>query len=223
MSIRAEWLKSNWVIILTIIWFAAGFVLLGTYRAFDWRVLTGFATWFLAGGVGVAIWQIVVTRETTRKSTSAQVAAFLFQALHEDEAVDTLKMVYSIGPAFSTSILENDKDLRRKVENVLDNLELMGALVTQGIFNEKMAIEAYSGPTVLRCWYVLKEYIEKVRCQRGGLYGKYLEDFAWRTWEYQRYQPPKEHIRFYQDKPSESFDLVQYLNDNPDLQPEKKT
>jgi hypothetical protein len=184
-----------------------------------WTALGTIATWVLVAGIGVAIWQIWETRRSTKLSTSAQLAIQLFQALREGRALDTLRRLYRLGPKYSANALENDEELKRKVENITDNLELLGALVAQGIFDKKTAIEAYSGSTALRCWYVLKAHMRKVRRERGGLYCIYLEDFAWRTWNHQRQSPQDEHILFYEDDPNKAFDLIQYFEDHPNEQP----
>jgi len=154
-----------------------------------WTAIGAIATCILAGSIFVAIWQIIVTRENTnkqleaaRKSTSAQVAVQLFQILREEEAVETIEKIYELGPNYSAGFIKNDAELKKKIEHVIDNLELLGALVAQRIIDKQLAIEAYSGSTALRCWYVLREYIiEERNRRRGGLYCKYLEDFARRT------------------------------------------
>jgi hypothetical protein len=109
------------------------------------------------------------------------------------------------------------------MQKVIDNLELLGALVSQQNFDKKIAVEAYSGSTALRCWYVLKGYIEAIRAQRGGLYCKYLEDFAWRTLDYQeKHSPEDEHILFYVDDPNKPFNLIKFYKDNPNLKPKRR-
>ncbi|MDZ4246517.1 MAG: hypothetical protein U1D67_05280, partial [Dehalococcoidia bacterium] len=75
-----EWVKSNK---LVTIWFISGFIFFVGYsistwsglnwQALDWHVLTGIATWILAGGVFLAFSQI---REA-RKSTNIQIATAL--------------------------------------------------------------------------------------------------------------------------------------------------
>ena len=211
---------------LVAIWFLVGVIIFVITK--DWQIVAAIGTWLLAGGLIFAILQV----RQMGKNTNAQVAVELFKELRKEEILKTLRKIYRRKPTDLKRLLnisteeENKEDatLRDDIEKVTDNLELLGALVAQEIFDTKIAIEAYSGSTVLRCWYKLKEYIEEVRKQRGGLYCKYLEDFAWRTWDYQsRKSPQEKHIRFYEDIPSESFDLIQYLNDHPELQPNKQT
>ena len=208
-----------------------------------WYKLAGFAsgswwvnipTWILALGVLGGLWFTWWQIRETRKSTNAQVAVDLFNRLREDEAVYALRTIYRHEPEDLAILLdikpEDEKrtngekiGLKKGIEYVLDNLELIGALVANEIIDERMAIEAYGGTTVLRCWYVLREYIKKARTQRGGPYCKYLEDFAWRALEHQKKVPQDERILFYKDDPNKPFDLIRYFIENPDKQPKKRT
>ena len=93
----------------------------------------------------------------------------------------------------------------------------------QGIIDEKLAIEAYGGPPVLKCWYQLGEkYIKRVRGKRG-LFCKYVEDFAACTFEYQRdNSPEKEWIWFRRGTKGKRVNLIQYYKSNPRLQPKRQ-
>ena len=203
--------------------------------ACGWTAVSAIASCVLVAGIGVAIWQIIVTRNAARRNTSAQVAVQLFIELRRENMVKALRSIYRNSPSELVLLLDiSPKDeckeenkqkveLRKEIENVIDHLELIGALVARGIIDKKMAIEAYSGTGSLRCWYVLGEYIIKARSQRGGPYCKYFEDFAWRTLEHQKTVSQDERIRFYKDDPKASFDLIKYFIDNPDTQPKKRT
>jgi len=201
--------------ILVTVWFLVGVVLYAILR--DWQVVAAIGTWLLAGGIVFAIVQV----RQMRRSTSAQVAVQLFQILREEEAVETIEKIYELGPNYSAGFIKNDAELKKKIEHVIDNLELLGALVAQRIIDKQLAIEAYSGSTALRCWYVLREYIiEERNRRRGGLYCKYLEDFAWRTWNH---CSNKVRILYYEDDPNDAFDLVQHLIEHEEIRPSKRT
>lgn len=194
MRNRIRWLKNNWIIVLTVLWFIAGFALLFTYSV-NWQVLTGFATWILAGGIFLAFWQI---REA-RKSTNAQVAIDLFRELRSDRTLEILRFIYSLKAEEDVQKLPSTD--KHGIDHVLDRLEMLGVLVAQGIVNDRLAIEAYGGPPVLKCWYKLRGYINSVRNGRG-LFCKYVEDFARRTVNYQiKHAPKSEWIHFLKEIP----------------------
>jgi hypothetical protein len=172
---KINWLKNNWVIALTVVWFIAGFVLifiyLGIYKAVDWEVLTGFATWVLAGGVFLAFWQI----GQARKSTNAQIAMDLFRELRSDRALGILRFIYSLKPEENRQTLHSI-DLH-SIDYVLDRFDMLGALVDDRIVDTRLAIDVYAGVTALRCWYVLHQYIWKVR-DRRKYFGENVEAFT---------------------------------------------
>jgi len=185
-----------------------------------WQVVSAIATWFLVLGVVYAFWQV----QQARRSTNAQVAVELFKELRHTDVLDDLRKIYELKPTdikrLLTSTNEKDVELRHSIEGVLDKLELLGALVAQGVINEKLAIEAYGGPPVLKCWYQLGEgYIKEVRKERG-LFCKYVEDFAARTFKYQKKKSPKdEWIHFRRGKSGERVNLIEWFKNNPTLQP----
>lgn len=182
---------------LGIIWVPAGLVLLLIYLSWqdwswDWSVFGGFATWVLAGGVFFIFWQIM----EARRGTHAQVAVELFRELRSNETLKNLRFIYGLKPEEIKDLLDEgpdqNKDKLEKIVHVLDRFELLGALVKQGIIDERLAIEAYGGPPVVKCWYQLGElYIKEIRKQRG-LFCKYVQDFARRTVRYQLKRAPKD-------------------------------
>jgi hypothetical protein len=172
---KINWLKNNWIIALTVAWFIAGFVLIFIYlvlcKAVNWEVLTGFATWILAGGVFLAFWQI----GQARKSTNAQIAMDLFRELRSDRALEILRFIYSLKPEEDRQTL-HAIDLH-SIDYVLDRFDMLGALVDEGIVDTRLAIDVYAGVTALRCWYVLHQYIWKVRDKRK-YFGENVEAFT---------------------------------------------
>ena len=178
---------------LGIVWLLFGIVLFT--RCQNWNMIAAIATWVLAGGIFFVFWQIM----EARRSTHAQVAVDLFQELRSDRTLEILRFIYS---------LKADEDVQKlpsidkhSIDHVLDRLEMLGALVAQGIVNDRLAIEAYGGPPVLKCWYKLRGYIKSVRDDRG-LFCKYVEDFARRTVAYQiKHAPKDEWIHFLKEIP----------------------
>lgn len=184
-----------------------------------WEAIGALSTWLLAGGIGAAFRQI----QESRKSTNAQIAIGLSQKLRDEEAVELLQKIYELEPERITSLpnsnKKEDQELENKIIQVVDNLELLGALVAQGIVNEDMAIIVYGGPTSLKCWYKLNEYITRLRSTRHSLCSKYLEDFAARTWERSHHEHQK--IYFYRAKGEEIIDLIEFFDKQPGLRPKR--
>jgi len=222
-----NWLLTH-IIHIAISWIVVGFVLvliyLFLYGAVNWQVLTGFATWVLAGGIGVAIWQIIVTRENTnqqlaetRKSTNAQIAMDLFKELRDEETIKKLRVIYDSVYDMSKPI--DIKDLKGHKKNdidfVIDRFDVLGVLVDKGIVDDKLA-DVYAGTPSLRCWYILREYIKEVRKERG-YFGDNLEGFARLSLEHFK----KTHIKvkFYKKyEEDKGIDLVERLQEKV-LQP----
>jgi len=215
--------------IVGISWVAFGIVKFFIYLyhqdwSWDWNTAGSFATWILAGGIFFIFWQII----EARRSTNAEVAVELFKKLRDKDVLDTLREIYALKPndirRLLTSTEEKDVKLAHSIEGVLDKFELLGALVARGIIDERIAIEAYGGPPALKCWYQLGEnYIKKVRKQRG-LFCKYVEDFAARTWEYQNVKQRRhkeEWIKFRRGEKGKQINLVEYFENRLALRPKR--
>jgi len=167
------WVKSNKILSITVLWLILGFIALVThwilFKTVNWIVLTGFATWVLAGGVFAAFVQI---RES-QKSTNAQIAMELFRELRNEKAIKKMRQIYELESHVKYLSLLEKKD----VDYILDRLDTLGNLVKMGIIDKKLAIETYGGPPALRFWYKLKDYIEQIREQRG-FYADNFEGFV---------------------------------------------
>jgi len=189
----------------------------------NWNQLAAIATWFLVLGIVFAILQI----QETKRSTNAQVAVSLFEKLRDGNILNTFREIYGLKPndirRLLTSTKEEDVKLRHRIEGVLDKFELLGALVAQGVIDERIAIEAYGGPPVPKCWYQLGgNYIKKVRRQRG-LFCKYVEDFAARTFDYQKkLSPEDEWVWFRRSEKGKLINLIEKFRDNPELRPRRQ-
>ena len=212
------WLKNNWVVAITIVWLAVGVGLLCSHWLWNWRILEAIATWVLAAGIGVAIWQIIVTRrsnrqqlEESRRSINAQTAISVFQEFRNPETVDKLRTIYNLPFTFSQShdfeILSIDK--KKDIEYVLDRFDVIAVLVQEEIIDKKLAIDAYAGVSAIRCWYKLFHYIQYVREERG-YFGDNIEAFTRLCMDY--FQKEGIQVIFTQDKESKSINLMQELN-----------
>jgi len=161
-----------------------------------WTAVEALATCIVAGGIGVAIWQIIVTRESTskqieatRRSTNAQIAVYLFRELRDPERKKTIRnIIYQHDRDEIEVWLDDDKRDSEGIENniqdidhVLDWFDLLGGLVTRGIVDDRLAIDAFAGRSALRCWYQLAAYIRRQQRKRGAFAENY-EDFAHRAW-----------------------------------------
>ncbi len=159
------------------------------FGEYNWGIMSGFATWTLAGGVFLVFFQI----QEARKGTNAQVAVELFRELRREEIIETLRYIYTLNQDDSPFILiENEK----RVERLMDKFELLGILVNQGIVNERIAIEAFAGPPALRCWHQLVRYLRKQENDRGFYILNY-EDFVRRSFKH--FKKHKIDIIFTQD------------------------
>jgi hypothetical protein len=187
----------------------------------NWVVLEAISTWMLAGGLFFAILQVYQARKSTdeaRKSTNAQIAVELFKELRSDKALEILRYIYRLGPK------ENGKNLtnihKDNITYVLERLGMLGALVANGIIDEKIAIEAFGGVTILKCWYQLKDYIEEVQKHQGLQWGRYAEDFASRALEHWKGYQDK-WVLYYRNEGDEPIDLVKKLSTDKKLCPKR--
>jgi len=158
----------KWLISVLVIW-----TLLGVVHVYlkDWQQLTAIATWTLALGVFLAILQII----EARKSTNAQIAIELFGELRNYETVEKLRSIYDLKPE-DLKTLSSDK--KKEIDYVLGGLDVLGALVNNGIIDEKLAIETYGGFSALRCWYKLCEDYIRVEQRNRGYYYENYETFV---------------------------------------------
>ena len=190
--------------------------------ACGWAAVTAIATCVLVIGIGVAIWQVRVSRENTRKSTSAQLALGLFNELRRPESRKRLRDIYRKKPHTFTqyrfsSIVDDD------IDSILDILGMIGTLVDHKILDEKLAIKAFGGVTVVRCWYQFGRYVkENLRIKRGLQSGSYFEDFACRALN-NFHNNKNDWIRMYHSIGDDSNDLIQEFckDQNKALRPKR--
>jgi hypothetical protein len=141
-----------------------------------WEVIAAIATWLVALGFAFTFIQI---REA-RKSTNAQIALDLFKELRSDESLEILRYIYGLNPKDPVIMYIADK---YRVEYILDRFDVLSVLVKKGIVDPELAIDAYAGVTILRCWYVLHSFVDEIRSERK-YFGYNFEGFANACMEY---------------------------------------
>lgn len=231
------------VLIVAILTFAFQTPLVKFANDHNWGFLAGLLSgpWYnqvptLILGIGTiaAVYQVA----QTRRGTSSQVAVELFRHLRRPDTLWTLRALYEIGPEEAIRLVQPDREratargqkeeqmqkLRDELDDVIDNLELIGSLVSDGIIDRRMAVEAYAGSTALRCWYVLGGYVPIMRQERGSSYCTYFEDFAARAFEHfkNRRRAFGKPVMFRRGASGEHLDLVQYMLDNPTFRPHRR-
>lgn len=162
-----------------IIWFLAGVAIYSIIKNWGgswwdkdiWQVVASIATWLVVVGVIAAFHQV----RQARKSTNAQIAMDLFRELRSDRALEIFRFIYSLKPEEDRQTLHTI-DLH-SIDYVLDRFDMLGALVDEGIVDTRLAIDVYAGVTALRCWYILHQYIWKVRDKRR-YFGENVEAFT---------------------------------------------
>lgn len=196
-----------------VVWFLAGIGVYGVIKnwggvwwdAKTWQIVAAIATWLLAGGVVFAFQQV----QQMRQGRNAQLAAQLYQQFRTPEAKQDFDKIYAITP----QILESWERAGQvaEVNYTLDSLEMLGLLISRGIFDETLAIRLFGGWPI-RAWSRLSGYVERKRKEEGH-YARYVEDFAKRSIKYQiEHYPKKEWTRLtIENKPTEY--LVEELKD----------
>jgi len=173
-----------------------------------WSAVAAIATCVLAIGIWFAFLQL----RQARKNTNAQLAIDLLRELRSTQTKETLRsIIYELKPEDIKSLTGKKKE---KIDQVLDWFDMLAALVDEKIIDERLAIEAFAGPPVLRCWFQLGEYyIEGLRNERG-LFCKNIKHLAKRTVKYQLIRHPKiEWVRFHRGILGEEVNLVEHLRD----------
>jgi hypothetical protein len=197
------------------------------WNTINWEAVAAIATCVLAGGIGVAIWQIVVTRKNTnrqleeaRKSTNAQLAVELFRELRNKEALEIFRFIYTLKPQEEVKSLPAVD--RHNIDYLLDRFDLLGKLVNRKIIDKPLAVESFGGPRVLRCWFQLGHYIRQVQSERGYYVVNY-EDFTHQTLKYLDNEGAKVGFKNPQVTPPVTIeDLVQELKERENERDETK-
>jgi len=177
--------------------------------------ITTVASVLLLITVVIAVFQLY----ESKRMTKAQIAVGLYQLLRSNDAIGILRnSIYKFRrpPSYET-ICFLDKQERDNITSIIDNLDMLGVLVNQGVIDEKLAIEGYAGASVLRCWYQMHKYVKyEQRYGRGSNVYSHFEDLAARTLKYAKTRHKEPYwICFHQYGKSvnERFDLVEELSD----------
>ena len=179
-----------------------------------WEAILGIVTAFVLLIAAYFAWRHV---RATRLSTNAQLVVGIYERLRSPETIETLRLIYGTKPESVKQLPKRDVD---KIERVLDWLDMIGHLLERGILDEYLAVEAFAGPPVLRCWHQLRQFITEVRQQRGGRYCAGVEYFAGCTVKYQvKHAPRDQWILFYPGTPGEeaTINLVEKELIEPEL------
>ncbi len=173
MKVHMDWRTG----FLVAIWFLVGVIIFVITK--DWQIVAAIATWLLAGGLIFAILQV----QQARRSTNAQLAVELFRELRSIKTLNGLHLIYSLKPEKFENL---SKEAIDQIEYVVNRLNMIGALVANGIIDERLAIEAFAGAPALRCWYQLYEHYIKENQHNRGFYCENYEGFARRSLDYFR-------------------------------------
>lgn len=136
--------------------------------AWGWTAIEAIATFVLVIGIGAALWQVFATRESTRKSTTAQLAIDILREFRNEESKNTIRFIYQLKSEDMNNLCSTDL---HRIESILDKFQLLGTLVEQKIIYGELSVGL--GPSAFRCWYKLLKYIREQREKRGFLYEQY--------------------------------------------------
>jgi hypothetical protein len=161
----------------------------------NWQMWTAIATvatvvmlFFAALFAGLQV-------KSARKSTDTQLVVGLYERFYTPETAEVLRSLYPMKPEDVQNLPRYKMD---KIYIMLNWFDIMGVLMIKGTISDYMAVEAFGGGGVLRCWHILSNYIMKVRERRGSYYCKGVEYFARCTVKYQiRNSPRNQWIKFY--------------------------
>lgn len=145
----------------------------------NWEAVAGFVgAGVLVVAGAIAWWQVSVAR----KSTDTQFVVGLYERFYNEETMQILRLVYQ---AKADDVENLPRDKRDKVYMMLNWFDMIGVLMRKGVVSDYMAVEAFGGSPVLRCWYVLGDFIRREQEGRGGYYCQGVEYFARCTVKYQ--------------------------------------
>jgi hypothetical protein len=125
-----------------------------------------------------AVWVACRQLGGLKRSTNAQLAADLHRRLFSDETRKTMRLIYSVPPDCVRYLSQADRD---RIEEVLNLLNMVGALLRDGTIDERLAAYTLGGAKAVRCWYRHAPRIAKERRLRRGKYCGDLEYFAKRV------------------------------------------
>lgn len=178
MRNTGELLKKNWIIVT---WIMAGFILLfvylGLYKSVNWEVLTGFATWILAGGIVIAVLQ----QNESQKRAKIEFTEKRIDELNTLEMKEAADIIKERRPQ---TIYDLEKIDRIKVITYFERMQAIGLLVMLGYADKDLAIIAHRGKFI-RCWCILKSLILNER-KKHGKYGEGIEYLAKEAYKYQQ-------------------------------------
>jgi hypothetical protein len=179
------------------------------------EAIAGFVTASILLVAGaVALWQVIAAR----RSTDTQLVVGLYERFYSPETMQIVRLIYQTPPEQVKDLPREQKD---KVEMVLNWFDMIGHLLAKGIINEYLAMEAFGGSPVLRCWHQLgQHYIKDERERRGAYYCKGVEHFARCTVRYQiKHARRDQWIKFYRGplREKDRVNLIEKELSEPEL------
>jgi hypothetical protein len=171
----------KWLYIGIVVWGVFGIVMVCLK---DWFALQAIATWLLAVGVFLAVWQQWESRRRTRIEFTEK----RIEALNTQDVKEGLEIIYKKTPSKLSELKKEDLN---KVMPVLEHMHTLGLLVQKGYADKELAIETHRGKFI-RCWYKLMPCICYERKERGK-YGEGIEYLAKEAYKYQQKKLPKKH------------------------------
>jgi hypothetical protein len=168
-------------------------VIILTDIVFDWLNWTAFgaiATWILAAGVVVAMYQFYdsshnarIQANEARKSTQSQVSLELFREFHTLEFEESVRSIYQLNRFEFRELSRFEKN---KIDSVIEKFDFLGVLIRFEIIGYKMVIESYASTPAFMIWYQLaycSDYIKKKR-DYEGFFAQNFEGLVRLTLEY---------------------------------------
>jgi len=137
-----------------------------------WEAIAGFTTAGILLVAGLVAWRQL---RLTRSSTNAQLMIGFYNRFSTPERIETVRLIYRTEPDKVHKLSRKEIDA---IERELDVLDTIGHLVRRDIVDKHLAIDAFAAPPTLRCWYKLREFIDRARDDRGGYYCRGVEYFA---------------------------------------------
>jgi len=145
-----------------------------------WLTVQAIATCVLAVGIGVTIWQVIVTKGSAKRNARAQLTIEFFWKSRGTDIVDKLRSIYKLEPR---DFRKWSGKTRHEIDYVINWLDTLGFLVKEELVDEQLSEEVFAGVTTLRCWYKLVHYITNERDDRG-VYAENFEGLARLTFDH---------------------------------------
>jgi hypothetical protein len=157
------------------VWILIGLIALAIYvckfRQFTWEALSGFATWVLVAGVGIAIWQLFESKGAaekqdiaSRKGVYTQIALDIYNELHSKEVTEKIKNIYRMSSLGVIELHQKELEGTYKIDDIdeiIQKFDFVGGLIRYHIIAIKLVLDSSVGIDALKIWDKLEPYIRK--------------------------------------------------------------